>query len=571
MDRIGRFQILGELGRGAMAVVYRALDPAIGRTVAIKTFRLVDIADAGERRRQRERIVREAQSAGSLSHPGIVTIYDITEDGDSAHVFMECVNGPTLESLMEGGALSKEAVFEVMGQTAAALDYAHRKNIIHRDIKPANIMIHEDGKVKITDFGVAKILTQQFTQTGAVLGTPHYMSPEQVRGMPVDGRSDQFALAVIAYEMLTGEKPFTAESVPTVLFKIVQEEPIPPCRINPTLSASIEAVLLSGLAKNAQDRYPTCAEFSTALIHACEITPGWRPLPRGAGASLPTTAIPLNHSAAPEADAAPVIVPPPSPPYRRRNRPEDESTEARRGGRKGLKTLAAVMAGIAFVGALIYGLQTLLGPQAATRNSAKTAEPAEPKPSPAGPQAIPRPSPAGERPAKPETAPPDEVKPEETPKTVERPPAPVRQPGSSVEKIVTVETEPAGARAVFDNNPSLACRTPCTMPLLPGRHSLLMTMEGYRDSLKIFEVPQTGFVFQQLEKRLGRLGVNTNPPGATIYVDGQARPERTPFILTLPPGRYRVAVELAGYAREEEEIDLRADSLKNFSVDWTAR
>src|SRR5579863_2827822 len=203
---------MDEVGRGAMGVVYRGQDPTIGRVIAIKSIRLKDLTDDAERERLRERLFREAQSAGILSHPGIVTIYDIAEENGMAYIFMEFVNGPPLEKMLRVEQTpDKETLLSIFRQTAAALDYAHRKGIVHRDIKPANIMIHEDGTAKITDFGVAKIMSQQLTQAGAIMGTPSYMSPEQVQGTPITGRADQFSLAVIAYEVLTGEKPFAAE------------------------------------------------------------------------------------------------------------------------------------------------------------------------------------------------------------------------------------------------------------------------------------------------------------------------------------------------------------------------
>src|ERR1041384_4163895 len=242
MDRIGRYKIVRELGRGAMGVVYHAIDPNIGRPVAIKTIQFAPTRKPEELERMRERLFREACSAGILSHPGIVTIYDVDQQGDLAYIAMEYVDGPTLDELLSGDQpISAEKMFSILGQTAVALDYAHKKGIVHRDIKPANIMITGDGTVKITDFGIAKVTaSDQFTMTGAIVGTPHYMSPEQVQGRGVDGRSDQFSLAVIAYEILTGEKPYTGEHLTTVVYKIVTEEPVPPHRLNSTLGGSIE-------------------------------------------------------------------------------------------------------------------------------------------------------------------------------------------------------------------------------------------------------------------------------------------------------------------------------------------
>ena len=293
MERIGRYQILDEIGRGAMGVVYRAQDPAIGRIIAIKTIRLTDLTDTAERERLRERLFREARSAGILSHPNIVTIYDIAEEDGQACIFMEYVNGPSLERLLAAQETpDKQTFLNIFRQTAAALDYAHRKGIVHRDIKPANIMVHEDGHAKITDFGVAKILSQQMTHSGGMMGTPNYMSPEQVQGLAVNGGADQFGLAVIAYEVLTGEKPFSGDYLPTLLYKIVREEPVVPQRINPSLGAGFETVLLKGLAKTPQERYETCSDFVAALTAAAVESPGWVPLPRGTSQSIPTMAGP---------------------------------------------------------------------------------------------------------------------------------------------------------------------------------------------------------------------------------------------------------------------------------------
>jgi serine/threonine protein kinase len=255
MQRIGRYELTGELGRGAMGIVYRAQDPAIGRTVAIKTIRLSDISTPDEMERLRERLMREARSAGILSNPHIVTIYDIGQEGEIAFIAMEFVSGPTLESLMKRPEPpDRKLVLTVLRDTAVALDYAHTKGIIHRDIKPANIMVRDDGVVKITDFGVAKIVSQQITQADIVLGTPSYMSPEQIESRELDGRSDQWALAVMAYELLTGEKPFHADSLPALLFRIVKENPPPPQNINPALRPEIERIINKGLAKARHSR-----------------------------------------------------------------------------------------------------------------------------------------------------------------------------------------------------------------------------------------------------------------------------------------------------------------------------
>ena len=178
-----------------MGIVYQAQDPAIGRTVAVKSIQIAEIADPREQQRVKDRIFREAQSAGVLSHPYIVTIYDIQEEGDVAYIFMEYIEGSTLEKmLLDGEPPAKDQILTLLRQTAAALDFAHAKGIVHRDIKPANIMVRKDWTAKIADFGIAKMQSQSMTQTGMVMGTPSYMSPEQIQGKTVDGMADQFSL-----------------------------------------------------------------------------------------------------------------------------------------------------------------------------------------------------------------------------------------------------------------------------------------------------------------------------------------------------------------------------------------
>src|SRR5215471_5428562 len=290
MDRIGRYKIVRELGRGAMGIVYHAIDPNIGRPVAIKTIQFNSSRKQEELDRMRERLFREARSAGILSHPGIVTIYDVDQQGELAYIAMEYVDGPTLEQMMcDPEPLSADRIFSIISQTAAALDYAHSKGIVHRDIKPANIMVTADGTSKITDFGIAKITaSEQLTMTGSIVGTPHYMSPEQVQGQAVDGRSDQFSLGVIAYELLTGEKPYTGEHLTTVVYKIVAEEPALPHRLNPSLNGGIETVIRKGLSKRADSRYRNCQEFVESLEKACGAVKGWKLMPRGGVLNEPT-------------------------------------------------------------------------------------------------------------------------------------------------------------------------------------------------------------------------------------------------------------------------------------------
>jgi serine/threonine-protein kinase len=259
LQNIGRYQIESELGKGAMGVVYKATDPNIGRSVALKTMRL-DVHGI-EQEEMLRRFKNEARSAGVLSHPNIVTIYDAGEDQGLFYIAMEFIAGRTLaEVLQEHRVLPVDQVISITRNICAGLDFAHNKGIVHRDIKPANIMVTPDGTAKIMDFGIAKV-SGSLTSTGQVLGTPNYMSPEQVKGRQLDGRSDLFSLGVMLYEMLTGEKPFMGQGVTTIIYKIVNENPIPPRDLDLTIHPGLSAVVSRTLAKDPYERYQTGAEL----------------------------------------------------------------------------------------------------------------------------------------------------------------------------------------------------------------------------------------------------------------------------------------------------------------------
>lgn len=260
-EKLGHYEITAKIGKGGMGVVYRATDTLIGRDVALKTIHLNEIEDPNERQFLKERLFREAKSAGILSHPNIVTVYQIGEQDSLTYIAMEFVDGPNLgEILGRPQRPTLDLLLSVFDQTAAALDYAHSRGVVHRDIKPGNIIVREDGVAKIADFGVAKISSQNVTRAGMALGTPHYMSPEQFHGRAIDGRSDQYSLAVMVYEILTGKKPFTADSIHGLMYKILHEE-AQPRRDNPDISEGVDAALRRGLAKDPGNRFPSCADF----------------------------------------------------------------------------------------------------------------------------------------------------------------------------------------------------------------------------------------------------------------------------------------------------------------------
>jgi serine/threonine-protein kinase len=251
--KIGRYEILDEVGQGAMGTVYRARDPLIERTVAIKTVPIAKLRQEGTD--EESRFLREAQSAGRLSHPNIVTIYDVGEADEVAYIAMEYLSGATLRDIMNKGPMPLDLALDTATQMAEALAFAHEHGVIHRDIKPANVVITgQHGRVKLTDFGIAHFINSDQPQTGQMLGSPRYMSPEQAMGREIDGRSDIFSLGAVLYEMLTGHYAFDGSSLPAIVYRVIHETSVPAASLRPQLPAGMSSLLARMLDKNPQAR-----------------------------------------------------------------------------------------------------------------------------------------------------------------------------------------------------------------------------------------------------------------------------------------------------------------------------
>jgi serine/threonine-protein kinase len=268
ISHLGRYEVVGELGQGAMGVVYKATDPLIDRIVAIKT---ITLSLAQEEREEYEaRFYQEAKAAGRLSHPNIVTIYDVGRSGDIAYIAMEFLQGRELRDILnDDKLLPVDQVLDIVAQVALGLAYAHEHGIIHRDIKPSNIMVGRDCQVKITDFGIARMASSAVrTQTGMVLGSPKYMSPEQVMGKLTDQRSDIFSLGVMLYEMLTGKPAFTGENINAIMYQTLNAIPQPPKSLNPAVPEMLNFIVAKALAKDLDNRYQNARDFANDL-RAC--------------------------------------------------------------------------------------------------------------------------------------------------------------------------------------------------------------------------------------------------------------------------------------------------------------
>lgn len=320
INSIGKYEIRREIGRGAMGVVYEAYDPSIKRVVALKTIRSDQLA-GDDSAAVIARFRREAQAAGRLNHPNIVTIYDFGEDGGVWFIAMEFVQGRELKECFEVNERFKNAdIVRIMSQILNALDYSHRQGVIHRDVKPANIFLPSDGSVKVADFGIAHIESSNLTQVGTVLGTPSYMSPEQILGLPVDGRSDLFSAGVILYQFLTGERPF-AGSAATTMQKVLKEEPLPPSMLNIQVLPAMDALVRKALAKRADERFQTAQEFADAIHAAAPAMTA--PFATPVGNSDPTIIAAADKTAAkvaapvnPIAQQPPAVAPAPSKAWR---------------------------------------------------------------------------------------------------------------------------------------------------------------------------------------------------------------------------------------------------------------
>jgi len=271
---LGRYQVIKELGRGAMGLVYLGKDPTIQRFVAIKTMRLDDIDSAEELKEFRERFFREAESTGRLSHPNIVTVYDAGEQDGLAFIAMEYLEGTLLSGFCQKSTLlPSQQVLQIVASVADALDYAHGQGVVHRDVKPPNIMLLKQRVVKVMDFGIAKMATASKTQPSLIVGTPRYMSPEQATGKDVDGRSDVFSLGVVLFELLTGERPFDADNMPALVTRITKAPHAPLLKYRQDLPTRVQSILDRALQKEIPNRYRHASDMAQDLRNIFQAMP----------------------------------------------------------------------------------------------------------------------------------------------------------------------------------------------------------------------------------------------------------------------------------------------------------
>ena len=568
LTKAGRYQIIGELGRGSMGVVYKGFDPSIRRIVAIKTM-LTEGLSPEEFLEFKTRFQREAHAAGTLAHANIITVYDFGEDEGILFLAMEYLEGKSLEKLVEEqNVLPIETIVPIYDQVCSALDHAHQHNIVHRDVKPANIMILQNGQVKMTDFGIAKMMSMGVTQAGQILGTPNYMSPEQVKGRQVDGRSDIFSLGVILYELVTGEKPFGGQNITTVIYKIINENPIPPRELDGTIHSGLNYVVGKALAKNPDERYQTCRELADDLKNYRNLENTGSPQGTLVLKFAPTAA--AAQPVAPRIDAPPRLSAQATGPLAIGETPianlQPINVEAippaqprRRAGPHiawviGSLLVVAVLGTASYFFVLRSRRQPIVpSAQIATQPIPQTPQPAATERAalvtgPAAPAAIPL-----------QTVP--------AAKTAESQPkgeaGQARPATSSKVGQLVVSANIAGASVTIDGRSDPGWVTPSTIAdLSAGTHNVVISKDGY-DSFQqsvTVEAGGTASVVGNLSSPSGEIVIETTPSGVEVLIDGNSYGS-SPIRATLAEGNHSYSVKMPGGEPYQSTFTMRSGAL----------
>jgi len=611
-EKLGRYEIVREVGHGAMGVVYEALDPTIGRKVALKAIRFDAIGTTADEAARRFK--NEARAAGGLSHPNIVTVYDAGEDGGNLYLAMEFIDGVTLESMLKTERrLSPARALDIIRQVSAGLDSAHRKGIVHRDVKPGNVMISGDGVVKITDFGIARA-GEVMTMTGQVVGTPNYMSPEQVVGSQLDGRSDLFSVGVMLYEMITGERPFEGQSITTIMYKIVHETPVPPRKLDSSIHPGLSFVIEKALQKSPDARFQTGAELTQALenfriadvptLTSLDAATAAAPVlggTAGAGGTNTATASTGSGASGPSGAASPNFSAGGSSSIPASGTQASSSSAVvqlfDRGvamwsglSRKGKRRLIYVLIAVFFWAKCEFG-----GDRSRRANRDEESQTASSSPGTAQPSSSTK-KPANNQDQSDEE-PPVSV-PAPNPPGAATPPAVVTKhegaTNDSANALLKVASDPPTAEVLIDGK-STGKHTPADLRLPNGKHTVTVQMQGFIPASATFRVKggeemeysprlivNTGNIKipkitlpdlsnlqgvtkeaqanawrQWAQAQTGNareLVINSSPPGAKVLVDGKDTGKETPATIPMEPGTYHVRVELEDFLPQEKDL-----------------
>lgn len=586
LTKAGRYEISGELGRGAMGVVYHATDPVIGRAVAVKTLLLSEEGTGLTRAELLAKFQTEARAAGLLTHPNIVVIFDAGEEDGLFFITMELVEGKSLQNLLDAGQMFPlPRVLRIMEQTCSALQFAHDRNIVHRDIKPANLMLTPGDTVKVTDFGTAKIL--QFgtvQQTAHVVGTPSYMSPEQIKGKVVDGRSDIFSLGVVLYEMVTGEKPFPGQNITTVIYKIVNEEPTAPRDIDSSIHPGLNDIIMKSLAKEPAARYQSCRELFEDLRNYRSLPSAFNP-----NVTLPTAgASQNNQSQSGYPDNSQLAATSRSLVSRASN--PSQTPAVRRTGtitpapeQKKSNVLATVLAAIFLLAVIVFGAQKIRpvfqaarqqsrSPEADSETSAPVSAAANPVTSTTTESASPTNVPVEVLPsANPASSLPNTAQPESRRPTVVN--SNTLSPAAAEYKNQILQI--AGQRDLRDRLSIKGSGMTLMLSgkLRPSEHSeLLKFLRNAPSGIQVIDDIQyddtANSASSEDSSKLQRIQpqpiaqgllVTSEPAGADIFVNGDKQPSQTPLSLPLKPGKYNIVLRLPGYEAYSGSVQVRDD------------
>src|SRR6202158_2543841 len=601
LAKAGRYEITGELGRGAMGVVYKAVDPVIGRTVAVKTIRLSEEGTGLSRPELLARFQTEARAAGLLTHPNIVVVFDAGAEKGLYYITMELVEGKSLQAMIDGGqGFPLPRILRIMEQTCSALQFAHERNVVHRDIKPANLMLTADDTVKVTDFGTAKILqfgTQQ--QTAHVMGTPSYMSPEQVKGRAVDGRSDIFSLGVLLYEILTGEKPFPGQSITTVIYKIVNEDPVPPRQLNTSIHHGISDVVMKALAKDPDLRYQSCREMLEDLknYRAKPNTSAEGNVDATLVSGLPKVPTTLNSSARSNNNSlddsmAPLTArslssradgPIHTPRVRRTGAiPPFEEPEKK-------NTVGTVFAAIFLLVGIIFGTYKLAPVFRAVRAQEAAAKAPRPESTVSSPvpadgvhssTVVTEPDPPATNPVVSAVDTPPVEHSSETPqptstklitgppeKTAPKKPETVLTPWAAEYKG---QIEEAVRERGFGNRvkiQGIGNTLTVSGKLHPSEYSdLLKFMRGAPSAVRVVDHIENDATAMPAPAASTQISITSIPPGADVFLDGAKQAGQTPANLPLKPGQYNLVLRLQGYEAYVGSVQLKENVTTKLDV-----
>jgi len=583
LSKAGRYEISGELGRGAMGVVYHATDPVIGRAVAVKTLLLSEEGTGLTRAELLAKFQTEARAAGLLTHPNIVVIFDAGEEDGLFFITMELVEGKSLQNLLDAGQMFPlPRVLRIMEQTCSALQFAHDRNIVHRDIKPANLMLTPDDTVKVTDFGTAKIL--QFgtvQQTAHVVGTPSYMSPEQIKGKVVDGRSDIFSLGVVLYEMVTGEKPFPGQNITTVIYKIVNEEPTAPRDIDSSIHPGLNDIIMKSLAKEPAARYQSCRELFEDLRNYRSLPSAFNPKATlstvGASQNNPSQGgYPVNSQLATTSRSLASRASNPSQtPVVRRTGTIKPAPEPDKGN-----LLATVLAAIFLLAVIVFGAQKIRPVFQAARQQSRSPEASTETSAPES---------AAANPVTGTTT--ESVPPSNVPVEVSPSGNPAPSPAKTAQRATAVSSNALSPAAAKYKNQILQIADQRDLrdrlsikgsgmtlmlsgKLRPSEHSELLKFlrnapSGMQviDDIQYDDTANSTASIEDSSKRqpiqsrpvAQGLLVTSEPPGAEVFLNGDKQPSQTPLSLPLKPGKYNIVVRLPGYEAYSGSVQVRND------------